>query len=788
MRAGTPLLLVEAGLPDWDGARVSRRTTQVVAALLLAALLICAAIPAAARTRKQPVTALSGDQPRVVVLMAPYLSWDDVNAESMPHLAQFADTAVLGNMNVRAGAVTGGSSPEKGALVLSAGAPLEFALGALSAFDASETVGETKARDLYQQYYGVSRGTSSVLYLGLPRQVFANAETQFGNRIGSLGAAVHAAGLKTAALGSADLGYVVAPEFAMRPAGLAAADETGRVDYGSVSNSTLIRDAVAPYGVMSSTSVLLANYNEIMSNKLAHFIVVDPGDLERVQEAQSSITTSAAEAARLQALRSTDELVAGMQEALEKSDVLIVMSQAVPSPTDTPAGFGPVIIGGPVEPGLGVAASTHRDGIVTTYDIAATILRYLGASQPPNIVGSRIATGKTLAGAPLEDRISYLNDLNKTAVAVESVRMPTVNTFIVIAVIILIISTLLLYRGSNGLPGWAFRVARSAVLLLECVLLGSVIQFVFWLRPPSGVLVLALLALATVLSFAVIVLVSRNRVATLPLVLAMALVSLAIMIDQWVGAPLSYIQIFGYSPLLGARYYGLGNEMAGVLLGSIMMAAVVAIDTWRESAFARHMRLWGWPLLGVITLATTTLPGFGANVGAVAWMTVGFLVGWMVLNGRKVWTWQNVVAVIVIVVLVVAGLALVDVSGIAGSETHLGRAVSDITHGGVSGVWTMIVRKAETNVRVLGRTNWTWMLLAVLLLLGYMRWRPHGEFAELLKANPAFSAGLAAALFAGTVGYFTEDSGIIIPALMFVPVGVAALYLMLERHHGSEAS
>lgn len=764
---------------------MSRRTIHFVAATILAALLISAGVPALAASQPKPKAA---DQPRVVVLLTPYLRWDDINAESMPHLAQFAEKSLLANMNVRAGAVTGGSSPDKGALVLSAGAPLEFAFGSLSAFDASETVGETKARDLYQQYYGTSRGTASVLYLGLPRQVYANAATQFGNRIGSLGAAVHAAGLKTAAIGSADLGYIVSPEFATRPAGLAAADDQGLVDFGAVSNSTLMRDASAPYGVTSSISVLLQRYEDILGEDQAQLIFIDPGDLERVQQAESSITTAAADAARLQALRNIDELVAGLRPSLKKNDVLMVVSQAVVSPTDTPAGFGPVVIGGPVDTGLGVASSTHRDGVVTTYDISASILNYLGADQPPNMVGSVIRTGSTLSGAPLDDRVGYLRDLNQTAVAVESVRMPTVNTFIVIAVIVLIVSTLLLYRGTNGLPGWAFTTARSAVLILECILLASVLQFVFWLRPPSGALVLALLALVTALSFAVIVLVSRKRAATFPIMLAMGLVALAILVDQWAGAPLSYIQIFGYSPLLGARYYGLGNEMAGVLLGSIMMAVALAIDTWSDTAFARHMRRWGWPVVGIVTLATTTLPGFGANVGAVAWMTVGFLVGWMLLNGRRVWTWQNVVAVFVIVVLVVAALAVVDVSGIAGSETHLGRAVSDITNGGISGVWTMVVRKAETNVRVLGRTNWTWMLLAVLLLLGYMRWRPHGEFAELLRDNPAFSAALAAALFAGVVGYFTEDSGIIIPALMFVPVGVTALYLMLLRPHGGEAS
>ena len=50
----------------------------------------------------------------------------------------------------------------------------------------------------------------------------------------------------------------------------------------------------------------------------------------------------------------------------------------------------------------------------------------------------------------------------------------------------------------------------------------------------------------------------------------------------------------------------------------------------------------------------------------------------------------------------------------------------------------------------------------------------------MLKSHPAFSAILGASLFAGMVGNFTEDSGVIIPALILLPVGVTALYLMLD--------
>jgi hypothetical protein len=171
-------------------------------------------------------------------------------------------------------------------------------------------------------------------------------------------------------------------------------------------------------------------------------------------------------------------------------------------------------------------------------------------------------------------------------------------------------------------------------------------------------------------------------------------------------------------------------------------------------------------------------------------MTVGFLVGWLMLNGRKIWTWRNALLVFVLVVVMLIGLTAVDLLGGPASETHLGRAVAGTQTGGIASLWVIVARKAETNARVLGRTNWTWLLVVMLAQLGYMRWRPRGEFAAFLKEYPAFSAAIAAALFAGVAGYLTEDSGIIIPALLMIPVGVSALYLMLGRapSHAGEGS
>ena len=204
-------------------------------------------------------------------------------------------------------------------------------------------------------------------------------------------------------------------------------------------------------------------------------------------------------------------------------------------------------------------------------------------------------------------------------------------------------------------------------------------------------------------------------IAAVPLIVVSGLTTVVFVVDQWLGAPLSFAGTFGYSPLYGARYYGIGNEMSGLLLGSAMVACALVLDTWRDAPWARRVRDWGWPVLGAIVLLTAAAPFLGANVGTVAWMTVGFLVGWLMLTGRRVWTWRNALIVVLAVVVIVAGLAAIDLLGASGSVTHLGRAIRDASgEGGLSGLWTLVARKAETNLRVFGRTNWTWLLIAVL--------------------------------------------------------------------------
>ena len=161
------------------------------------------------------------------------------------------------------------------------------------------------------------------------------------------------------------------------------------------------------------------------------------------------------------------------------------------------------------------------------------------------------------------------------------------------------------------------------------------------------------------------------------------------------------------------------------------------------------------------------------------WGIVGFGLALVLMNGRRL-NWKLALAIALAVVVVIAAFSAIDLFG-GGEQTHLGRALTSAEQGGVGQLWTIVARKAQTNARVFGHTNWSWILVAVLAFLGFMRIRPKSDLADTLAENPYFAHAIVVTLVAGGVAFFSEDSGIVIPALIMLYTGVVLSWLVLSR-------
>jgi hypothetical protein len=442
-------------------------------------------------------------------------------------------------------------------------------------------------------------------------------------------------------------------------------------------------------------------------------------------------------------------------------------------------GFGPFLVSGMGLHGYVNSSSTHRPGILTNLDITAGALQAVGVARPVQVVGSPLTSIE--GPAAVDERIAHLAALNGTAVSIDSLRTPVADIYIKCFIAALAL-TAMFFVLRDRFTRHAQRVSALALVVTALVLL--TVQPAGWLMfvaspnvaSPSVALLLLLAASLVLLAAAFAVWrYAGVRTATA----ALALFAVALLVgDQFLGAPLSFINFMGYSPLQSARYYGMGNQPAAYIVGASIVGVALVLDRWRAAPWAPAGRRFGLPLLGVVVVVSAAAPFLGANVGVAIWGTAGFAVAWALMNQRRI-TWKMVLIALVVIVLLIAAFAAVDVYG-HGPKTHLARSVASAQQAGVGQLWLIVARKASTNARVLGETEWVWALYALIAFVAVMLLRRPSELSGALDQNPALRAAIWACAVACVLAFFTEDSGIIVPAFLILPLGCALIAVVLR--------
>ena len=87
------------------------------------------------------------------------------------------------------------------------------------------------------------------------------------------------------------------------------------------------------------------------------------------------------------------------------------------------------------------------------------------------------------------------------------------------------------------------------------------------------------------------------------------------------GNPLMKASILGYDPIVGARFYGIGNEYMGFLLGATLMGTAALLEKYRLDR--QPARLVSMVILITVFL-TLALPSLGTNVGGAMAAFFGF--------------------------------------------------------------------------------------------------------------------------------------------------------------------
>ena len=681
---------------------------------------------------------------KVLLVGLPGLGWDDVGTGAMPTLDRLAAGGAVGAMSVRTRSDT--PTVSEGYASLGAGSRVRTGPAAENAV-----------------------GVEGKVVVPAAGEIRDGAGRHLPTLPGTLGDALHAAGRRTAVVGTADLAPGLSelsipghPNVA-RPAAVALMDSNGVVDGGTVSaDELLVADVPAPFGQR-------ADVDEVAERTLAALagadvVLVDPGDLER-SAAVTKIDANQVyvDRSRAAALGRADELIGRLHAGLPPDTLLLVVSVTPPGAEWrlTPA----VASGAGVVAGYLHSPSTRRLGLVTLTDLAPTVLDALGAPVPDALTGRPLRYHPAPAEADRYDRLARLDGDGAWR---ERVWLPVTTVFIVAQVGLWFLTGFAVLSRTPWVPWPWLRAAAIAVAAFPlAALLLRALPFV----PGMGD---AGLAVLVALDLAVVAVAWRARRRPLsPLSWIFAATVALLVADVATGARLQLAGILGYAPQSASRWFGLGNTAFGVLAGATLLLAGlhVAHAPRRREAWATAAAL-----VAVVTFVDGA-PFLGADVGGVVTLVPVGALALMALAGWRL-TRRRAVVVGGATAGALGVLTAVDLLRAPEARTHLGRLASETLQGGDGSLFATLTRRAEVTIDVMTQNFWTAvtpviavLVLAVLLRAPWARtFLPHGT---------PLRVGLLAALAAGLVGMAVNDSGVIVVAMVMVSVGPVLALLAL---------
>jgi len=419
-----------------------------------------------------------------------------------------------------------------------------------------------------------------------------------------------------------------------------------------------------------------------------------------------------------------------------------------------------VFYGKDIKEGLLIADTTRREGIIANIDIAPTILKYFG-------LASEEMTGREIKALPWENNIAYLQQLKEKVLNTSQQRYRVLYTFAIFEMLASVLTLLIIIYKKRVPEGWKKPI--SSVLLATIVA-----PFMILILPLFGsyhILITYILLILSTCSIVFLLGLMLKKDPVGMLIATTGLIVLGLVVDIVTGQNLIKNSILGYDPIIGARYYGIGNEFAGVFVGASLVLTTAIVE--------KNKRLKGLiPFFYLFLVMVMGFPKWGANVGGTITAMFAFLFTTFRLMGIRM-NLKKWVMIGFIVVMGVATFAVVDLF-ILESKSHLAGAIQKIIRGGPWVILQIITRKITMNIRVMGVTIWSRVLLMAILVLGVLFYKPIGVLKKIASAYPQLAIGWTGILVACGVGFAFNDSGVVTAALAAIFLSTSILYLVLN--------
>ncbi|MHB1420031.1 MAG: hypothetical protein ACYCX4_10715 [Bacillota bacterium] len=728
---------------------------------LTIATLLPAQTPVAAQALPGDPSTTSSPR-KILMFVLDRSSLSDWALSAAPNLSRLIREGAMGLMNTKS---PGSRIPENAYATIGAGKMVAAGSEGGQALNASEIWQGSPAGQLYSLRTGNPAPKGSVVLLSIAQAREANTKLKTNGVPGTMGTTLSMAGYQTAVIGNSDT-----LEDMHRYGALMVMDEKGEVPIGDVGRGAFRKD-------QNRLTSIVTDYNRLYRDFLdswpkVQVLALELGDRARLEESAAQVLPAIRDMEKLRMIREADTFIGRVMANINGENTLVAVVSPFPSEVSIKNNdlLTPLALwGSSVTPGMLTSGTTRRPGIISNTDLAPTFLNYLGVPVPPSM------TGRSLYGIASPTTVmSYLQEMNQKNIFVHQARPYLVKGYIITQIAIVVLALLALifrYRWARKLKPVILGLMAVPLALL---ILGGMRQdnLLIYAMEAIGVTVLLV---AGALSFG-------RKHELEPFILVCLATMLALAADTVGGSSLQLFSTLGYDPMSGARYYGIGNEFMGVVVG----AGIIGVTALHQRLELHRKKLL--PVTGAVLALVTVIimaPQLGANVDPTAVVAFGYT--YICLWGVKVSLKQITLLGASAATLLVA-LAWIDFNRATETQSHLGRFATSVQTGGVVEIWNVAARKWAMNLKLIRYTIWSRVFIVTLLSTVVLFHWPVEPIRRIQQRYPYLTQGFLAVFLGAGVALVTNDSGIVAAATMAIFAAAPLIYMVLEEREISGES
>ncbi|WAW14042.1 hypothetical protein [Peptostreptococcus equinus] len=620
-----------------------------------------------------------------------------------------------------------------------------------------------KEKNMYKHATGLRAESINLLNIN-DIDAYNQTKGEYKSKIGILGDTLKSANKKISVLGNSDYINEEGQFVKNRDFALSLMDSKGRIENG-VLDDLNIEDSRYPYGFRTDYDKLLEGTKKYYNS--SDVLMVNLGDTFRYDEYKVNLNEKTKLNMKRMVYSDVNKYLEQVFNMAGSNDTIYVIG-SFPSKVDFKNNkrLGSVIRFDMSEKtaGLLTSSTTRRKGLITNTDIGADILNRMGIKNSE-------MNGRVIKSVPKHNHFEFLKKDYEKIVSIATMRMDIINIYVVIIVISWVLGALALWQ-RHKLP---IKHKKTIIIILkEMIKLGLIMPLAFQTAPifnASSKLGVSMAILFVSLVYYVIATMAFKGKDMRQLGFYALIMIGIIVVDSILSTPLMSSNVMSYDPIMGARYYGIGNEYEGVTVGSAILGIAILLE------YKKIPKLLLIPIM-IFILFTSAYPAMGANVGGAISETIAYLVFVLLVFNIKI-DFKKTMMIGISTFALVAVFAVADIA--LGMGSHLGNFVKQIMNNGPMEIIYVFARKIDMNIQLAQTTVWVNILLVGLAFLALTIFRPNKEFVAIKKEYPIIYKGFLSIMVGCIITLLVNDSGIIAAATDSIYLLIPIIIILMNK-------